>query len=257
MQRRALERKPAGRRWIWTCASTATPSGSTSYESAQLTPGAVVELFRVIHEHRDRHTRPLGDAPCAARLPRRSSRSRTTCSAPTASPTTDAPSGHGRLTTFFQFLREKNFVRSLTRARGGAAQGDVKQVRCSRCGATVDPRTRPRVRLLPRADVHPRRRGGEAHARRARSAERGAAWCDPRRDGWHARRAARQAQARAHRIARRRTAASVGCRRKASTVARWTWSPMRLRFPDRANDEPDEAHDRSTAGRRAPRRLRR
>jgi hypothetical protein len=48
------------------------------------------------------------------------------------------PAGHGRLTTFFTFLREKNFVRSLSLAEIERLRQTVKQVRCSSCGAPVD-----------------------------------------------------------------------------------------------------------------------
>jgi glutaredoxin len=48
------------------------------------------------------------------------------------------PESHGRLTTFFQFLREKNFVRSLTAPEVAQLRIKVAQVRCSSCGATVD-----------------------------------------------------------------------------------------------------------------------
>ena len=45
---------------------------------------------------------------------------------------------HGRLTTFFQFLREKQFVRELKAAEIDQLRATVKQVRCSSCGAPVD-----------------------------------------------------------------------------------------------------------------------
>jgi hypothetical protein len=48
------------------------------------------------------------------------------------------PNGHGRLTTFIQFLREKQFVRSLSQPEIESLRATVKQVRCSGCGATVD-----------------------------------------------------------------------------------------------------------------------
>lgn len=48
------------------------------------------------------------------------------------------PDGHGRFTTFFQFLREKNFVRSLTPGEIDRLKAQVAQVRCSGCGASVD-----------------------------------------------------------------------------------------------------------------------
>ena len=46
--------------------------------------------------------------------------------------------GHGRLSSFFQFLREKEFVRTLTKLEVARLQAHVTQVRCSSCGAPVD-----------------------------------------------------------------------------------------------------------------------
>jgi DNA-directed RNA polymerase subunit RPC12/RpoP len=107
------------------------------YESTQLAPGAVIELFRLIHEQRDRMMRPLGERPACPRCSRaltlthdlqRSNRiTYYRCE-----------QGHGRLSSFMQFLREKNFVRSLTGPEIAKLRERVVQVRCSGCGAPVD-----------------------------------------------------------------------------------------------------------------------
>jgi hypothetical protein len=107
------------------------------YESAQLTPGAVVDLFRLIHEHRGKAARPLADTMacphCRMKLAQTQDLQRTNrltyhrC-----------PSGHGRLTTFFQFLREKQFIRSLSQPEIDRLKATVAQVRCSGCGAPID-----------------------------------------------------------------------------------------------------------------------
>ncbi len=108
-----------------------------AYESAQLTPGAVIQLFRRIHEHRDAPARPLGDNPrcpeCRALLAFTQDIQRTNRLAYHR-----CPEGHGRLTTFLQFLREKNFVRSLSAPEVERLRATVSQVRCSGCGAPVD-----------------------------------------------------------------------------------------------------------------------
>jgi len=107
------------------------------FESTSLAPKSVIELFRLIHEHRDKPARPLADS---MRCP--------VCPAPLAL-TQDlqktnrisyhrCPEGHGRLTTFFQFLREKQFVRTLSPVEIERLKATVKQVRCSGCGAPVD-----------------------------------------------------------------------------------------------------------------------
>jgi hypothetical protein len=107
------------------------------FESTSLAPKSVIELFRLIHEHRDRPARPLADSMrcpvCAARLVLTQDLQKTNrisyhrC-----------PEGHGRLTSFIQFLREKQFVRTLSPVEIESLKATVKQVRCSGCGAPVD-----------------------------------------------------------------------------------------------------------------------
>lgn len=106
-------------------------------ESAQLAPGGVIELFKKIHTHRDAsyHTLP-------ARLP--CPRCRTALkltndivkSGRVSYHRCDA--NHGRLTTFFHFLREKKFVRNLTANELTSIKATLAEVRCSGCGGAVD-----------------------------------------------------------------------------------------------------------------------
>jgi len=107
------------------------------YESTHLAPRAVLDLFRLIHEYRDRPARPLADSMscvrCGTALTFTQDLQRTNrityyrCA-----------NGHGRFTTFFQFLREKQFVRSLSALEIDRLRATVKQVRCSSCGGPVD-----------------------------------------------------------------------------------------------------------------------
>ena len=46
--------------------------------------------------------------------------------------------GHGRLISFTQFLREKNFIRSLNPAELQHLAVTIKQIRCSSCGASIN-----------------------------------------------------------------------------------------------------------------------
>jgi hypothetical protein len=46
--------------------------------------------------------------------------------------------GDGRFTPFFQFLREKQFVRSLNAAELQRVRAQVRQITCSECGAPID-----------------------------------------------------------------------------------------------------------------------
>ena len=108
-----------------------------AYESAQLTPGAVIELFRTIEAQRCRAARPLPEVlrcvACRGRLTLTHDIERTNrivyyrCA-----------EGHGRFTTFLEFLREKDFVRSVTPVEIERLRATVAQVRCSSCGAPVD-----------------------------------------------------------------------------------------------------------------------
>ena len=106
-------------------------------ESAQLTPGAVLDLFRRIHEHHDRQARPLADV---LKCPKCRAKLKLTNDVQRANRINyyRCPEGHGRLTTFLQFLREKNFVRELSKPEVAELSVRVAQVRCSGCGGPVD-----------------------------------------------------------------------------------------------------------------------
>jgi uncharacterized protein YbaR (Trm112 family) len=136
MDQRSFERRPVGILELDLCMSCHA-IWFDPHESAQLTPGAVMELFRLIHEHEGDPARPLRDVlpcpVCRERLSFTRDIQRTNrisyyrCLA-----------GHGRLTTFLQFLREKNFVRDLAPGEIEQLRARVAQVRCSSCGAMID-----------------------------------------------------------------------------------------------------------------------
>ena len=106
-------------------------------ESQQLTERGVLEVFSALNEHKvsARNTLAglLSCPRCQAQLALTHDLQHTThftyfrC-----------PFGHGRLTPFFQFLLEKNFVRPITGAELAALKAKVQQVQCSNCGAPVD-----------------------------------------------------------------------------------------------------------------------
>ena len=106
-------------------------------ESLQLGPGATLTLFRTIGEKAGASRAPLGDAldcpRCGRRLKLSHDRQRNT-----AFQYRRCESGHGRLITFFDFLREKDFLRPLSREQVEELKRNVQTVGCSNCGAPID-----------------------------------------------------------------------------------------------------------------------
>ena len=107
------------------------------YESTQLTPGAVMKLFEAIHRTRDAQPRPLADV-CRCPVCRQALVLTHDLQRTNRITYYRCPQAHGRLTTFYQFLREKNFIRSLTIGEIAQLKATVKQVRCASCGAPVN-----------------------------------------------------------------------------------------------------------------------
>jgi len=110
------------------------------YESSQLSPDATVALFELIHERggtatsaAPRFGQALRCVTCGERMRAVQDRVRNSRFAYQA-----CPKGHGRLTTFYNFLLEKQFVRELTKIERAKLAATVHQVRCSGCGAAVD-----------------------------------------------------------------------------------------------------------------------
>lgn len=105
-------------------------------ESMQLTPAAVVSLFGMIHQHRQRPRRALANVMVCPRCDEG------------LSPLRDVVkhgrfnylrcAAHGRFTVFSQFLVEKGFVRQVNAAEISRLRVDVVQLNCSACGAPVD-----------------------------------------------------------------------------------------------------------------------
>jgi hypothetical protein len=106
-------------------------------ESLQLSPGSTLQLFETIGEQATAARQPLSEA---SRCPR--------CSVPlklvsdlqrnTRFQYRQCPNRHGRFITFYDFLREKHFVRPLSRAQVEELRQHVQMVNCSNCGASVD-----------------------------------------------------------------------------------------------------------------------
>jgi len=108
------------------------------FESVQITPGGIIELFRLIHDHRDAQRLPLRDVVhcprCDERLLHGLDRSKYggqfnyhRCL-----------QKHGRFTTFAQLMIEKGFVRQLSDSEIDELARKVGTVRCTGCGAPVN-----------------------------------------------------------------------------------------------------------------------
>jgi hypothetical protein len=106
-------------------------------ESLQLTPGATLALFRAIGEE---IARPMLQDADAAKCPRCRARLRRTQDMQRATRFEyfRCPNDHGRLISFFDFLKEKDFVRPLTPQQIVELRRTVQAVNCSNCGAAVD-----------------------------------------------------------------------------------------------------------------------
>jgi hypothetical protein len=109
-----------------------------AFESLQLTPGAVVELFRLVHEHQGDQRFALKDTMRCPRCASILSHAFDLAKVGGRFNYHRCARGHGRLTTFGQFMIEKGFVRQLSPAEILALQARVTTVRCSSCGAPID-----------------------------------------------------------------------------------------------------------------------
>lgn len=136
MQALDLERRAAGTQIVDLC-EPCQALWFDPMESPQLSPKATLELFRAIHASQPETRRAL---PRHMACPR--------CDSPLAQ-TQDLQHttrfsyyrcvrGHGRFTPFFQFLREKNFIRPIPKEELERLKSLVKVIRCSSCGAPID-----------------------------------------------------------------------------------------------------------------------
>ena len=131
-----LDRKPSGKLTVDLCGACQA-IWFDSFESVQLTPGATLDLFRAVHAAKPETPRALSQQlscpRCETLLALTHDLQHTTrftyyrCRY-----------GHGRFTPFFQFLREKNFVRPLAHAELERLKASVRTIRCASCGAPVD-----------------------------------------------------------------------------------------------------------------------
>jgi uncharacterized Zn finger protein (UPF0148 family)/Zn-finger nucleic acid-binding protein len=106
-------------------------------ESAQLAPAAVIELFREIQARRDAGRSRVSTSLSCPRCTQGLTLTHDICK---SGPIQyfRCPEDGGRLTPFFQFLREKQFLRALTPTELHQVRVKIKQLQCSNCGAPID-----------------------------------------------------------------------------------------------------------------------
>jgi hypothetical protein len=106
-------------------------------ELLQLSPGATLDLFATLGAGQEPNRRPLParlQCPrCPGRLAEATDQQRGTRFAYLT-----CPRGHGRLLTYYQFLRARNFVRSLGAREVASLRRTLRQVNCANCGAPLD-----------------------------------------------------------------------------------------------------------------------
>jgi hypothetical protein len=107
-----------------------------AYENLKLPPAAVLKLFRIIGEQA-MTPRAATNNPkcprCGIRLLQTHDQQRNT-----KFQYLRCPRDHGRLMTFIDFLREKDFIRPLSAPQIEELRQNVQMMNCSNCGAPID-----------------------------------------------------------------------------------------------------------------------
>lgn len=108
------------------------------YESAQITPGGIIELFKLLHEHHDDQRLPLREPLSCPRCAERLLHGLDVAKHGGRFNYHRCLQKHGRFTTFAQFMIEKGFVRQLNPVEIDQLSAKVGIIRCMGCGAPVD-----------------------------------------------------------------------------------------------------------------------
>jgi hypothetical protein len=108
-----------------------------AHESLRLSPASTLKLFRIVGDEVAVARPAVSNTPACprCRTPLRLTRD---IQRSTRFEYFNCPRGHGRLTTFFNFLREKNFIRPLSAAQIAELRQNLQTVNCSNCGAPVN-----------------------------------------------------------------------------------------------------------------------
>jgi hypothetical protein len=107
------------------------------FESPQLSPASILTLFQLIGNAAGS---PSPARPTVLRCPRCRAHLLVTHDVQrhTAFEYWRCDANHGRLISFYNFLREKDFIRPLSVAQLSELRDNLQTVRCSGCGAPVD-----------------------------------------------------------------------------------------------------------------------
>jgi DNA-directed RNA polymerase subunit RPC12/RpoP len=136
METREFERQPLGTLALDFCFPCQV-IWFDNFESQQLTPGGVLQVFKTLSERQALERVPL---PGVLSCPRCHARLSLTHDLQHATRFTyfRCEFGHGHLSPFFQFLLEKNFVRPVTGSELADLKTKIKTIQCSNCGAPLD-----------------------------------------------------------------------------------------------------------------------
>lgn len=108
------------------------------HENLKLTPASVVELFRLLHEHRTDQHHALRDSMDCPRCARTLEKGFDLVRSGRYMVYRCARGQHGRFSTFSSFMVEKGFVRHMTRPEIDNLAKRVGAIYCTSCGAPVD-----------------------------------------------------------------------------------------------------------------------
>ena len=107
------------------------------HKDLQLSPGSTLQLMKYIGEHSSSLKPALSQALSCPRC-------RTTLTLAHNMTRNvrfvywQCPNQHGHFITFFEFLKEKNFIRPLSPAEMQHLRASVQSVNCSNCGAAIE-----------------------------------------------------------------------------------------------------------------------
>lgn len=108
------------------------------HENVQLTPGGIIELFRLINEQPRLATHPLATVFHCPRCDERLLHGLDISKFGGRFSYHRCVQKHGRFVTFAQFMIEKGFVRQLVPAEVTMLAAKIGSVRCNGCGAVID-----------------------------------------------------------------------------------------------------------------------